>query len=51
LRLLFLTTGDSEIALSVVLTSLGEAILIVPPRGANLAPEDFRREVIVTSPL
>ena len=51
LRLLFLTIGDLEITLLVVLTSLGEAILVAPLPGANLAPEDFGSEVMVTSPL
>jgi len=49
LWLLFLTTCDLEITLSVV--SLGEAILVAPPSSASLVPEDFGSEVMVTSPL
>jgi len=47
LRLLLL--GDLEITSSVVLTSLGEVRSVAPPRGANLALEDFGSKVIVTS--
>ena len=49
LALKLLLLGNSEITLSVVLTSLGEVRRVAPPRGANLALEDFGSEVTVTS--
>ena len=46
MRLLLLC--DSEITLSVVLSSLDDVRRVAPPRGVNLELEDFGSEVIVT---